>query len=80
MGHHELQARCTHRLAEDRSGFRVDRRHRPLVDVAGENLEALAAGLDSPLDSAVEAAGDRVVGPEHQGWGGASPAGHGSSS
>ena len=46
-------------------GFRGgDRGRVPAVDVAGEDLKAVAAGLDGPVDRLGEAPGNRLVGPE----------------
>ena len=62
MGHDEIEFGPFDRLTKCGSIVRIERRHLPLVDVAGEYLQAFAAGLDGAIDGFGEAAGDRLVG------------------
>ena len=76
VGHDEFQPCSTHGLPEGISLDLVERRDGPLVDVASEHLQAVAAGLDGPLDGPRETSGDRVVGPEGREVSGGGRAGH----
>ena len=62
VGHDAGQARVADGRAEGGGRGGIDRRHAPLVDIAGEDLQALAARLHGPLDGLGESAGDRLVG------------------
>ena len=71
MGHHKCQPGGGHRAAKLLRLDRIEWRNLPAIDVAGEYLQAVAAGVEGPLHRFREPSGNRLMGTHQgvaQGW------------